>query len=89
MVDGQGEAVGEITDVVRSRDGGTLFAVVEVGGLISEVVSPLGGKEVAIVLDAFEPGAGDDEVILPGISEQELRDMPAYEEEGPFEPLPR
>jgi hypothetical protein len=72
--DQRGEAVAQVTDLVRQTSDGTLFAVVEVGGLLG-----LGTKEVAVPLSEFELGE-EASLRLPDRGGSALEDLPPYNE---------
>jgi hypothetical protein len=72
VVNEEGDTVAEIVDLVK--DGETTYVVLSVGGFLG-----IGDKEVAMPIDRFEVG-GDERVLLPGETEEELESMPSYDE---------
>lgn len=74
-----GNEVGEVDRLIRV--GSELMAVVGVGGFLG-----LGEHDVAIPLDRFNHGQ-DDNLILEGLTEEELESMPEWDETGEVMPL--
>jgi hypothetical protein len=83
VVNDQGETVAEIVDMVKRPDSDEIFAVLSVGGFLG-----LGQKEVAMPLERFDVGA-DQEIILSNATEEELKNMPDWEDDGTFESTSR
>ena len=79
MVNAEGDTVAEIVDMVKRQDGDEVFAVLSVGGFLG-----LGEKEVAMPLDRFDVGA-DQAIVLSNATEEELKSMPDWEDDGTFE----
>ena len=79
VVNDQGDTVAEIVDMVKRPDSDEVFAVLSVGGFLG-----LGEKEVAMPLDRFDVGA-DQEIVLSNATEEELKNMPDWEDDGTFE----
>jgi putative membrane protein len=73
VVNDQGDAVGEIMDLVID-DQKVEYAVVSVGGFLG-----IGDKEVAVPLDQLKLGA-DEAYLMSGATEDQLKQMPAYDE---------
>ena len=78
----EGDMVAEIVDLVKRPGEQDLFAVLGVGGLLG-----IGEKQVVVPLNALQMGQ-DGEIIMLDASESQLKDMPAYREEG-FESMAR
>jgi hypothetical protein len=72
----EGDTVAEITDLVKQQGSDEIYAVLSVGGFLG-----IGDKEVLVRLDDLEVGQ-EGEVIMANASEDQLRDMPQFEEEG-------
>jgi putative membrane protein len=79
VVTANGDDVGEIEDlvVVQNRE---RYAIVSVGGFLG-----IGDKDVAVPLDQLDPGE-DDTYYLAASTEEQLEQMPAYEE-GQYQSL--
>ncbi|MGH6900669.1 MAG: PRC-barrel domain-containing protein [Geminicoccaceae bacterium] len=75
VVDARGEKIAEVSDIVQARDGGELYAILDVGGFLG-----MGDKVVALALDQFQV-AEDDQIVLPQATESQLEEMPVYNEE--------
>ena len=65
--------------MVKRPDSDEVFALLSVGGFLG-----LGEKEVAMPLDRFDVGA-DQEIVLSNATEEELKNMPDWEDDGTFE----
>lgn len=79
-----GESIGEIQDIVINQQDQAVLAVVSVGGFLG-----IGEKHVAVPFDRLQKGQ-DDSVVMSGMTEDELKQMPAYDEDtGTFEQFPR
>jgi sporulation protein YlmC with PRC-barrel domain len=74
VVNRDGADVGELSEIVLSKQKNQPHAVIEVGGLLG-----IGAKEVAISFDELQLGQ-ENITLMSQKSEQELKDMPAYEE---------
>lgn len=74
VVNANGEQVGDIEDIVMDAQGEAMYAVVSVGGFLG-----MGEKEVALPFDQLRLGA-DDAILMSEQSEEQLEQMPAYEE---------
>ena len=72
----EGETVAEIVDLVKQQGADEIYAVLSVGGFLG-----IGDKEVLVPLDELEVGQ-EGEVVMANASEDQLREMPQYEEEG-------
>jgi sporulation protein YlmC with PRC-barrel domain len=79
VVNDQGDTVAEIVDMVKRPDSDEIFALLSVGGFLG-----LGEKEVAMPLDRFDVGE-DQQIILSNATEEELTNMPDWEDDGMFE----
>jgi hypothetical protein len=73
VVTARGETIADVSKVVRGRDDGRLYAILEVGGFLG-----IADKPVALPLDQLEI-AEDDRLVLPQASESQLEDMPTYQ----------
>ncbi len=73
VVNEQGDTIGEIVDLVTTPDE-QMHAVLSVGGFLG-----IGAREVVVPLEEFQIGA-DDEVVLAGMTEDALQQMPEYDE---------
>jgi hypothetical protein len=71
-----GDAVAEIVDLVTRPGQEDLFAVLSVGGFLG-----IGDKEVVVPVDELEVGQ-DDQIVIANASEDQLKQMPPYEEKG-------
>jgi hypothetical protein len=77
VVDEQGETIASVDDIVR-RPGGPedeLYAVLEVGGFLG-----IGARQVAVPLNDLEVGA-DNELIMRGVTQEQLEQMQPYEQD--------
>lgn len=84
VVNQSGEKVGELTDIVINQQDQAVIGVISVGGFLG-----LGEKQVAVPFEQLQPGE-DETVLMSTATEDELKEMPAYEEnEEGFEPFPR
>lgn len=79
VVTARGETIADVSDVVRGRGDGRLYAILEVGGVLG-----IADKSVALPLDQLQI-AEDDRLVLPQATESQLEDMPIYQE-GEYEP---
>jgi hypothetical protein len=79
VVNEEGDTVAEIVDMVKRGDSEEVFAVLSVGGFLG-----LGDKKVAMPLDRFDVGQ-DQQIVLTGLAEDEIENMPAYEDDGSFQ----
>ncbi len=68
----RGEDVGEIDELVINRTSNEVYAVISVGGFMG-----IGDKDVAIPLKDLTVGS-DDAVLMSQKSEEQLKNMPAY-----------
>lgn len=75
VVDASGDEIAEVENIVAKSDGGKLFAVVSTGGWFFG----LNGREVAVPLIELGLDTGKDDVVALALSEQHLKDMPAYD----------
>lgn len=79
-----GESIGEIQDIVINQQDQAVLAVVSVGGFLG-----IGDKHVAVPFEQLQKGE-DNSILLSGMTEDELKQMPAYDEDtGTFEQYPR
>ncbi|MET4700457.1 sporulation protein YlmC with PRC-barrel domain [Constrictibacter sp. MBR-5] len=74
IVNLRGNEVGDVEDIVMSRDGDALFAVISVGGFLG-----IGDKDVVVPFSELRMG-DDNMILMSQKSEDGLRDMPAYDE---------
>ena len=72
----EGDTVAEIVDLVKRQGQEDLFAVLSVGGFLG-----IGDKKVVVPLDELRVGQ-EGEIVMVNASEDQLKEMPAYEEEG-------
>jgi putative membrane protein len=79
VVTANGDDVGEIEDLVVDQNQ-ERYAIVSVGGFLG-----IGDKNVAVPLDQLEPGE-DHSYVLSALTEEQLEQMPAYEE-GQYQSL--
>lgn len=63
------EKIGDISDVVISSDGRTLYLLVGAGGFLG-----MGSKNVAVPFDRFE--RRDDRILLSGYTKEQLKALP-------------
>lgn len=63
------EKIGDISDVVISSDGRTLYLLVGAGGFLG-----MGAKDVAVPFDRFE--RRDDRILLAGYTKEQLKALP-------------
>jgi len=75
VVNASGDEVGEIQNLVIDQSD-VVSAVIEVGGFLG-----IGGKQVAVPFDQLQTGE-DEAVWQTSASEEELENMPAYEEDS-------
>jgi hypothetical protein len=83
VVNEQGDTVAEIVDLVKRDGSEDLFAVLSVGGFLG-----IGEKQVAMPLDRFAIGQ-DQEIILGGVTQDEVKNMQAYEDDGSYQSVSR
>lgn len=85
VVNQQGDEVGEIEDVVISKQDKVTQAVVSVGGFLG-----IGDKSVAISFDELQPGQDQESILLTtGATVDELKQRPAYDEaSGDYDKVP-
>ena len=75
VVNPAGDEIGEVEEIVRDKQTGTLHAVVSVGGFLG-----IGDKEVAIALDDLK--LKNEQLLTSQAStEEQLKAYPAYEED--------
>ena len=79
VVNDQGDTVAELTDMVKRPDSDEIYALLSVGGFLG-----LGQKEVAMPLDRFEIGP-DQQIVLSNVTEEELTNMPDWQDDGAFQ----
>jgi hypothetical protein len=72
----QGDTVVEIVDLVKRQGEEDLFAVLSVGGFLG-----LGDKEVVVPVNELQVSQ-EGEIVMVNASEDQLKGMPEYEEEG-------
>jgi len=72
VVDEANKEVGAVHDLILSNTGKVNIAILEVGGFIG-----IGAKYVAVPAHLFTDVSAK-RVTLPGITEQKLKDMPAF-----------
>ena len=83
VVNDQGETVAEIVDLVKRGDSEDLFAILSVGGFLG-----IGEKQVSVPLDRFDVGQNQ-EIILSGATQEQIKNMPSYEDDGTFQSIDR
>ena len=84
VVNQNGEEVGDISDIVIDKQNQAVFAIIAVGGFLG-----IGEKEVAVPFEQLQPGE-DEAVLMSSATENELKGMPAYEEQpDAYEAFPR
>ena len=75
LVDANGKEVGEIEDLLIGQDGKEVTAVIaEVGGFLG-----IGQRKVAVPLDSVQHGT-DDKLTI-GMTEAQMKELPAMDEE--------
>jgi putative membrane protein len=74
VLNDQGDAIGEIQDVVID-DQQNAYAIISVGGFLG-----LGEKEVALPIDDLQPGAEGEGLMTP-MTENDLESLPSYQGE--------
>jgi PRC-barrel domain len=79
VVNEQGDTVAEIVDMVKKGDSEDVFAVLSVGGFLG-----IGEKQVAMPLDRLDVGENQ-EIVLSNASQEELENMPSYEDDGSYQ----
>ena len=72
----EGETVAEIVDLVKEQGAEDLYAVLSVGGFLG-----IGDKKVVVPLEELDVDQ-EGEIIMANVTEDQLRDMPEYNEEG-------
>ncbi|MEQ8818279.1 MAG: PRC-barrel domain-containing protein [Thalassobaculum sp.] len=72
VANADGETVGAVDRVARSRDGRRTFLVVGIGGFLG-----IGERDVALPLEAFRPGVK--QLTLAGYDRPALEGLPAYD----------
>jgi hypothetical protein len=72
----EGETVAEIVDLVKEQGAEDLYAVLSVGGFLG-----IGDKKVVVPLEELDVDQ-QGEIIMANVTEDQLRDMPEYNEEG-------
>ncbi|MEQ9330741.1 PRC-barrel domain-containing protein [Thalassobaculum sp.] len=72
VANADGETVGAVDRVARSRDGRRTFLVVGIGGFLG-----IGERDVALPLEAFRPGVK--QLNLAGYDRPALEGLPAYD----------
>ncbi|GIK98282.1 MAG: hypothetical protein BroJett029_24910 [Alphaproteobacteria bacterium] len=84
VVNQNGEEVGNISDIVINRQDQAVLAIIAVGGFLG-----IGEKNVAVPFEQLQPGE-DEAVLMSSATEDELKGMPAYEEQpDAYEDFPR
>lgn len=81
VIAASGDEVGEIDELLISKQDGILYAVVGVGGFFG-----IGDKDVLIETERFQIDS-EQRVARLSMTEQELESMPALEERGNYEPI--
>jgi hypothetical protein len=72
----EGETVADIVDLVKEQGSEEIYAVLSVGGFLG-----IGDKRVMVPLDELQVDQ-EGEVIMANASEDQLRDMPEFNQEG-------
>ena len=72
----EGDTVAEIVDIVKRQGQDDLYAVLSVGGFLG-----IGDKEVMVPVNKLQVSQ-EGEIVMVNVSEEQLRQMPPYEEEG-------
>lgn len=72
VINDNGETIGEVKDVLIAPDGSASYGIVGVGGFLG-----IGEKYVAVPVSQVRYSAGS--FILPGVTEEVLRNAPAFE----------
>ena len=80
VVNSREEGIAEISELVKEKSGGRLFAILSVGGFLG-----IGDKEVAIPLDQFTVRE-DGTFVLSDRTEEEVESMTAYEPDN-YQPI--
>lgn len=69
VVDAQGKELGEVEDVVMSRDGSRIQAIIDIEDE---------EKDVAVDATRLQPRQGSDDLTLGGMDRQQLTALPAF-----------
>lgn len=73
--------IGAVEGVVREPHSGGLYAIVDVGGMLNI------DDRVLLPLDRLVPTGIDDELMLPGATEEAVKLHMLYDEKGGYEPV--
>jgi hypothetical protein len=76
VVNADGETVADIVDLVKKTGEDQLYAVLSVGGFLG-----IGDKKVVVDIAELDV-TPDGQILMANASEEQLKDMPAYDEEG-------
>jgi hypothetical protein len=76
VVNTEGETVADIVDLVKRTGEDQLYAVLSVGGFLG-----IGEKRVVVELTELDV-TPDGQIVMANASEEQLKEMPAYDEEG-------
>ncbi|HEX5796367.1 MAG TPA: PRC-barrel domain-containing protein, partial [Geminicoccaceae bacterium] len=76
VVNAEGETVADIVDLVKRTGEDQLYAVLSVGGFLG-----IGDKKVVVPINDLDV-TQDGQIVMANASEDELKNMPQYEEEG-------
>ena len=74
VVNAEGDQVAEIVDLVKEQGQGEVMAVLSVGGFLG-----VGDKRVVVPLGELDV-APDNQIIAAGMTEEDVKAMPAYDE---------
>jgi sporulation protein YlmC with PRC-barrel domain len=67
------EKIGEIDDIILSRDGAAIFAIIQVGGFLG-----VGGHLIAVPFKSLQIDDTGKKIVLPGASRDALKRLPEY-----------
>jgi hypothetical protein len=73
VVNDKNESIGKVDDIIISKDGHNLFAVISVGGFLG-----IGSKLVAIKYEELRPTTDNRGLVLPGATKDSLTQLPEF-----------
>ena len=76
VVNAEGETVADIVDLVKKTGEEPIYAVLSVGGFLG-----IGDKKVVVELVELDV-TPDGQIVMANASEEQLKNMPAYDQEG-------
>ncbi len=72
-----GEQLGSVSNVVEDTNDGRIYVIIGHGGFLG-----LGEKEIALSPEENLHVDNDGQLVVSGLSEQQIEDMPAFEMDG-------